>query len=367
MLEEKPRTVFVIGAGASVEAGLPLGSKLKDEIRALYSPANFDVMKRGTYAPFVFDALAETSGYPERVEKAAKRLFTAMPTAISIDNLIDQLKDKHVTLCGKVAIVDRILNAERSSRMRGKEMVEGRARLMDEGPRERMTIVNQLVDTWYIPFFQRLTENCAVSDLRSLFKTVSLIIFNYDRCIEHFLYCALQTHYGIGGKKAAELVACFDILHPYGVVGALPWEKRGHDATVEYGGEPKSGVHLLGLAKGIKTFTEASSIDEGMLDAIRAAMSSGGRFIFLGFGFHELNMKLLEVFFHEFLLDEILIFATCCGISPYDQEQVALRLEYLFKEVVIDPDDEVRIRLGGREEGCAAFFHEYSRGLSFVL
>ena len=49
-----------------------------------------------------------------------------------------------------------------------------------------------LDNTWYIVFFQILTENCGINDLKNRFQSITLIIFNYDRCIEHFIYNLLQ-------------------------------------------------------------------------------------------------------------------------------------------------------------------------------
>ena len=98
--------------------------------------------------------------------------------------------------------------------------------------------------------------NCRRSvrgDLKERFKSITLIIFNYDRCIEHFIYYALQNYYRLSGSESAELIKCINMYHPYGDVGTLPWVNQ--NGAMEFGTEPRS-KQLLELVKKIKTFTE---------------------------------------------------------------------------------------------------------------
>jgi len=95
---------------------------------------------------------------------------------------------------------------------------------------------SNLEKTWYTPFFQLLTENRGPGNIKERFESITLIIFNYDRCVEHFIYNALQNFYGLSGPEAVELVKEINIFHPYGVVGALPW--MGQDGAMEFGSEP---------------------------------------------------------------------------------------------------------------------------------
>jgi hypothetical protein len=113
-----------------------------------------------------------------------------------------------------LAIVRSILSAERNSLLYFEQI----------GPKSKMDF-NKLTDTWYISFFQLLTENCTKEDLEERFKQVKLIVFNYDRCIEHFIYYALQNYYRLSNIEASELMEYLEIYHPYGVVGTLPWVK----------------------------------------------------------------------------------------------------------------------------------------------
>jgi hypothetical protein len=121
-------------------------------------------------------------------------------------------------------------------------------------------------------------------------STVTLIVFNYDRCIEQYLYLAFQTYYGMVAERAAGLVKKIHIYHPYGSVGSLPW--YGGTQTSPFGHEPGAG-ELLKLAGGIKTFTEGTDPTSSDITAIRAKVLAADRLLFLGFAFHRLNLQLL--------------------------------------------------------------------------
>lgn len=184
------KTVFIIGAGASKEVGLPVGSELKEEIaKALdIRCKDFGEMVSGDRRIFeAFQAKVLDDPNPNeqlrRLQQAGWHIRDAMPQAVSIDNFIDtQSENKHVELCGKLAIVRTILEAEAKSTLTV-DRRQGNGQLRFE----------KLAETWFNRFFQRLSENCKPADLKHRLKSVVLTIFNYDRCIEHYLYYAFQT------------------------------------------------------------------------------------------------------------------------------------------------------------------------------
>ena len=113
-----------------------------------------------------------------------------------------------------------LLSAERESSL-----------FVDFTERNHQLNYGSLERTWLSSFFQVLTEDCRVPDLEHRLASVALVIFNYDRCIEHFLYYALQNYYGIGIDKAASLLNHLDIYHPYGTVGSFlgrVWRSQSH-------------------------------------------------------------------------------------------------------------------------------------------
>jgi len=203
-----------------------------------------------------------------------------MPQAISIDNFIEQHRnDQRIAFCGKLAIAKTILDAE------------GVSSLQRERERAHRGLdLQSIAATWFTSFFQLLTEGCAESDLAERFEKISVVCFNYDRCLEYFLIHALQNYYRLEAQRSADLVRSIEILHPYGIVGQLPLLASAN--TCEYGIEI-SAERLRAVAPSIRTFTEGMNPERGDLSAIRRVIGEARRLVFLGFAFHPMNLDLL--------------------------------------------------------------------------
>lgn len=353
MFEKK--TVIVLGAGASKESGLPTGQELKDQIVQLLN-IKFDWREqtRGDYRISEALRLHLKQRGDDKIDinphlHAAWHICEAMPQAMSIDNFIDAHNgDEKIELCGKLAIVRSILEAERHSSL-----------FVDEtqGIRGRPEF-GKLKDTWYNKFFQLLTENCRPDDLVERVQSIALIIFNYDRCVEHFLYHALQNYYKISPQKAADIVQKIEIYHPYGKVGSLPWQ--GGSGAVEFGKEP-SPNQLLELAAQIKTFTEGTDPSSSEVANIRTSMVHAKILVFLGFAFHPLNMRLIAPGEAESRQrNKLICYATAKGISSSDCENLTAEMNEAFG----DPNNRLHIR---NDLTCYELFQEYWRGLSLSV
>lgn len=188
-------------------------------------------------------------------------------------------ENKEIEICSKLAITRSILDAERKSR------------LWFDSARERRPDLKKMNSTWHNSFLRLITEDCRIGDLAGRLDSITLIVFNYDRCIEHFLYHSFQNVFGIGEGEAAELVQGIKIYHPYGVVGQLPWQRGAQ--TIEFGAEPNPG-QLLSLVDQIKTFTEGVDPKSSEISIIRQRISEAEILVFLGFAFHRLNMQLIS-------------------------------------------------------------------------
>ncbi len=270
-----------------------------------------------------------------------------MPQAISIDNFIDAHQgDKKLELCGKLAIVRSILDAERASNL-----------FLDTEKYEATIDYQSLEGTWFNLFTQLLTENCTISQLEDRLSSIALIIFNYDRCIEHFLYYSLQNYYGIDANQAAELVKRVKIYHPYGTVGSLPWHWYSGTHAVKFGGEPNP-KQLFELAGQIKTFTEGTDPDSSDITEIRNLMMESHIILFLGFAFHRLNLELIRPPNNNHSRpDEVSYFGTAMGISKSDCEVLVIDLMKIgnaSREKIVIRNDLT----------CGQLFKEYWRSLS---
>ena len=347
------KTVFIIGAGASNEAGLPTGYELKESIANVLN-FEFEMGYRQIRGDDrIVDALRVSVLKPGTINrdisaiahflKAARQIHNAMPQASSIDNFINSHSgNKEIELCGKLAIVRTILEAEAKSHLF--VGFEGNQRLR----------FDRLDGTWFQSFLHMITDNCRSSDLAERLGSITLIIFNYDRCIEQYLYYAIQNYYEMSESDVAQLLRGLEIYHPYGTVGTLPW--LSHAPPIAYGAKPNSN-QLLNLATQIRTYTE--SIDEAEINSVRSQMQTSPTLVFLGFAFHHLNMDLLlPPFATEQATLGRHIFATAHRISDSNTKAISAELE--DRTGIIDRNIHVRNTLT-----CSLLFKEYSRSLSF--
>ncbi|OAN60283.1 hypothetical protein A8B79_10030 [Balneola sp. EhC07] len=280
----KGRTVLVIGAGASYELGFSLGTKLKEDIANLlsfgYHNRDFIYKDELIYETIRVYSSNNCKTSFEDLINASNDIHRAMPLAISIDHFLDAHKgNSEIEFCGKIGIARAILDQEKSSKIYFD-------RLNDIGPD-----FNFKKDIWLTSFFQILTENCKRSDLPERFSKFTLIIFNYDRSVEHFLYHALQYYYKLSPFDAREILSYIEIYHPYGTVGTLPWMEQ--DNSIEFGKEP-TAYQLMKLAEELNTFTEGVTSQKNRISKIRASISNSDLALFLGFAYHPMNLRLLR-------------------------------------------------------------------------
>lgn len=341
--------VFIIGAGASEEAKLPTSNELKQRVSQLLD--------------FKFNGFEQTSGDHAIVEalrlhvrqpdgrhghinpyiREARKIKDAVDLAISIDNFIDAHRDNNeLAFCAKLAIERSILDAERRSLL-----------YFDQSRADATINFDALKNTWYIPFFQLLTENCALNELQERLEKITLVVFNYDRCIEHFLYHALKNYYTLSTEEAAKLVNVINIYHPYGEVGVLPWQAS---ESLEFGTRPETH-QLLQLSQRIRTFTEGANPESSEILEIRKKVGEANKIVFMGFAFHKLNMHLISPAGTEFntgLPKQCL--ATTFGVSKSDTEVVITQIREKFIPAGFVKTENLK---------CGAFLYHFWRSLAF--
>ena len=188
-------------------------------------------------------------------------------------------------------------------------------------------------------------------EVHSVFDNLSFIIFTYDRCVEHYLYHALQNYYRIGELEAQQIMAGLKIVHPYGAIGRLPWQDP---ASVVFGGA-RRGVTLLDIATEISTFTERMR-DDATLAAIRSQVQEAETVVFLGFAFHPLNMELLSP---EAPSNAKRVFGTCMGISDADIQTVRHEIVQMLRVSL----SNFTMFINHNKLTCTTLFDEYWRTL----
>jgi hypothetical protein len=344
----KRRTLFIVGAGASQEAGFPVGTELARRIGAAVA-----MYQRNEESPTRFfdrdlwDEVARSLGQdPQRLIFKYREAAGLISHGIGLSNSIDDFLNIHskndfVTRLGKAAIVRVILQAEKDSNLH-----------IDRPNLNKKMDFNKVEQTWFVKLMRVLGPGGTPESVEATFKNISFVVFNYDRCVEHFLAHALSTLYGITRVAAEAIVKKITIIHPYGTIGELD--------TLPFGGDSNNAPDVLPLAKRIKTYTERfEEVHE--LERIHREMHNAACLVFLGFSYLEQNMTLLKP---ANPMDEKTVLGTAYKMSSNDRDVVASDIVKMFAEpqganmrgtrrVLIDPDIT-----------CSQLFDSYARTLN---
>jgi hypothetical protein len=343
------RTLFVVGAGASHEAGLPLGAELAQNIRDMLRRVDTDsssyIHDREFFYHFVKGGNQHS---PEDYRRAAKTIYDGILLSKSIDDFLHIHKDDGpVVELGKAAIVRAILQSEANSDL-----------MVDRSNFNNIVDYDKLIKTWYVKFARVLgAPGHKPHDPAKALEDAAFIVFNYDRCIEQFLRYAIRHLFALASKDAASIVDSATIIHPYGWVGALD--------ELPFGGEKNHTYNFTHLAKRIKTYSEQLT-EKDTVAAMRREVSNAESIVFLGFAFHRQNMSLLG---ERIKVQNRQIFGTTCGMSDSDTADVQSVLGDLFPEPKIEGDYPVAFTLNDHIQleknlTCSQLFDYYQRSIA---
>src|SRR3974390_1905701 len=202
-------------------------------------------------------------------------------------------------------------------------------------------------------------------DAHKLLENVTFVTFNYDRCLEFFLINALTKVYG-DQNLARGIVTSARIIHVYGTVGALPaltGSENSEEGRIGFGGGPGAGpaidryLHFPSLVGRIKTYTEQIK-DKAHLDGVQWDIERCEQLFFLGFGYHQPNIDLLQT---DGKNGASRIFGSMFGMPAASVPFVRGRMGKLLR-------DSVRSHLPyaidlNRELTCAAMIDEFREPL----
>jgi len=312
----KSKTVFIVGAGASAEVGLPVGGQLKriisDKLNIKFDDFGSNIRSGDRQiASFMRQSFGQDIN---RYLHACWKISDGVELAGSIDDFIDTHQDDpDVATCGKIAIARSILEAGQSSHLVFK-MTNVKATIN----------FASLQKTWYMPFIELLTQGVPRAEVKTIFDNVVVICFNYDRCIEHFILHALMARYSIGKQEAAEVVTSLKIIHPYGVVGR--YLGKPGELTVPFGlpDIPRLDSTLANL----RTYTEEVT-DIDSLNAMKNAIAESEVSVFLGTAFHPNNMRIMADGAGQPLIKRV--YATTAGISDENKSMIEDDIRALFR------------------------------------
>lgn len=346
MLNKK--TVFVVGAGASAEIGLPVGSQLVDKI-AKGADMRFewgvkqlsgDTRVAAAISRYC-QTLSDRKGQVAPYMQASRRLSQGLSMApSSIDTYLDtHANDKDMVFVGKLTIANFIMAAEQTSSLR-----------MRQGAGENQLVYSGIKETWYPKLQDILFAAVRPDELDEAFRNAAFVVFNYDRCVEHFLFNAVRGYFHVDDQRAAKALSSIKFIHPYGSIGPLRWQSQND--YLEYGADA-SPDGVLAAASRVRLFTEGMS-DSNLVAEIHAAIDAAERIVFLGFAYHKQNVDLISVKTRGAF---VRVYGTAFGMSEYDLEAVEGNLRGAF------PNASGVGCLLKREWTCAELFTQLSQVL----
>lgn len=296
------KTVFIVGAGASLDFGFPLGTQLVTRIREMISN-ELQTGSDGTLR----DA-ATRGGYIDDFDTAAREIAAGMVVSRSIDRFLHSRRGNDaITKIGKNAISLAISRYEAGSYLE-----------FDEGDWDKtQNALLEARNSWLGKLFAMLQEGYSPNDAEKVFEDFSFITFNYDRTIERYLRLAFSHTLGQTYAEASRITSGIPIHHVYGSLGEVDGAsgKGGLSFGPSYG---EIQVNLDDMSHRIRTFTE--SRDEDAIQRCHQEIRSSDLIVFLGFGFDALN---LEALFPEPLASSQTFSGTMLGVGPKEQEDIA--------------------------------------------
>lgn len=358
------RTVLILGAGSSYEVGFPLGRQLINEIYTLVMGSSKgyrkniggNIKEETVPNAALLNRFLEVAGEKRQdgsdysvdfIRTFAEELWNAkLP---SIDDFLFHREE--FSLIGKISILFVLSNYENAERFK-----------------PQLQFNNQ----WDYPawgWYEQHLWPCLVDGTNRDFtklkqNKLSIITFNYDRSLEHFLITAIKAAYGLNETEAAEFFSAIPVEHVYGKLGKLNWEMvclgdlpqaredwmlEGHiftpweirvlfrlfGAVGEYGmtredwdtGRTALSENarqqivkvFVSRAKDIKTYHEVSEQSK-----YRDILQQAERIYFLGCSYHEQNLKALGLLDggeseRGLLCEGIEVFGTAVGLTEAEK------------------------------------------------
>lgn len=208
-------TVLVLGAGASAPYGFPTGEEFAKQVcDGLLVRQNAEL--RGQLLQLGFQA-DELSCFRRRLRRSGQP---------SVDAFLEKKENRDFRDIGKAAIACVLAAREDEGALYAAE------------PKEH----------WYAYLFQQMDRDAERETFHE--NKLSVVTFNYDRSVEHFLHNSLQNTYGMNDADTARLLQRITILHVYGQLGDHPYLGTGgrpYGDVVKPGGikECMSAIRIL--------------------------------------------------------------------------------------------------------------------------
>lgn len=270
----RSKTTLVIGPGAGLEIELPDKRELLTKMAAGFDFARLgselqtrDMVLLARHYEKVARRIGTTE---EKLRDGGQRIRTSARVGYSVDAVLEQhCDDPSVMAAGKLALIYYVLQAE------------ARSPLMLE-PRDPGDLPLRGSENWLFQLGRLVTSGVPRNQAEKAFENLSIINFNYDRSVQHYLPWVVSMAFGMTLGEARQLVgAKLNITHPFGNIGRLPWEP-GERPDVEWGNEDP--WNLQNLIKEVQTGSERMR-NRQYVTGVQSALAGSKKIVFLGFDF----------------------------------------------------------------------------------
>jgi hypothetical protein len=246
-------TVLVLGAGASYPYGFPTAKGLKELICEAFSsernPPSVFVSEECDHSPQEFFQFREAflkSGQP------------------SVDAFLE--RRPNFLEVGKLAIAFCLMPFEREEKLYYPDPRRG--------------------GDWY----EYLSVNLNSSFEQFGDNKLSIITFNYDRSLEHYLLNSLMNLHEKTRDECAKELEKIPIVHVYGQLGAQPYPKQGsHQYRPD---QVEQFIYVKTAAFGIRLYHEEA---EDAATRAHELLRRAKRICFLGFSYNPFNVARLDI------------------------------------------------------------------------
>lgn len=281
----KNKTVFVLGAGASVHLGFPTTGELRKRIVHCTRPNHNDDWGR----------LGIEQGHQHEFHRSFQT-----SGLISIDSFLE-LRPEFDRI-GKMAIAKSLIEFENEA------VLWKHTEIRLEEPSSN----------WYEYFFTLLRTG-AKSFAEFEQNDFDVVTFNYDRSLQHYLAKSIEASYKVDYIKAAEFLNG-KIRHVHGSLGVL----GSNEGQRSYAPHSDAGT-VARAAETIRVIHERE--DAKLRSEVSTLLTGAKRLLFLGFGYDRTNMARIG-------MDQLkhqAAWGTCYGLQPGEIGAVNSRYKIQFE------------------------------------
>jgi hypothetical protein len=355
------QTVFIIGAGASNEIGMPTGSDLrkniidiligikssqshKDSSTFLEFPDHIIATWNSIYTYYNYDE----NNFKNHIN-ILDEIIQSLELTSSIDNLLYDNRDNlEIQAIGKIAIVSSILKAESECALCNISNFNN--------------IKPTMEGTWYYSLFLELNKQANLSEFIERLKNIYFIIFNYDRTLEYFLFNMIKRYYKTDDFETGKIIYNMNIYHPYGLPGFLEFQK----GVIKNSFGNTKANNICQLSSMIKTFMLNKFNDDEEYKGACDFLYNADKVFFLGFAFHSQNIDLL--FPQKVTKSHIKEQGNKAYISHSNYYGTFYNISQVNQNDIINKIKSKNERINNfnvSEKRCVDFFGEFSNYISF--